>query len=161
MMTFIGFWIPTNISPARISLPITALLALITQQIQSDLNVSYVYALQVWNIVSIVFVFGNLLAFAIALFVMHQAQKEKSRKEESEKGNSSQLLMIEHHSRVALSAQSRPSSLGSQWSRVQRRLVAHFRTNSSYSSVDHVARYLFPILYALFVIIFALYCYHS
>lgn len=51
LMSFCGFWIPTTVSPARTSIPITALLALITQQIQSDLNVSYVYALQIWNIV--------------------------------------------------------------------------------------------------------------
>src|SRR5699024_1079925 len=83
-MTFIGFWIPTTVSPARTSLPITALLALITQQIQSDLNVSYVYALQVWNIVCIIFVFANLLEFAIALYAMHMSQKRKSKHKKSD-----------------------------------------------------------------------------
>lgn len=66
-MSMLGFWIPTQVSPTRTILPITALLALITQQIQSNLNVSYVYALQVWNIVCILFVFANLLEYAIAL----------------------------------------------------------------------------------------------
>ena len=76
-MTFLGFWIPTTVSPARVSLSVTALLALITQQIQSDLSVSYVYSLQVWNIVCIIFVFANLCEFALALYVMHMSHKRK------------------------------------------------------------------------------------
>jgi len=67
IMTFIGFWIPTSIPPARVSLIITALLALIAQQIQAELNVSYVYALEVWTIICIIFVFSTLIEYAIAI----------------------------------------------------------------------------------------------
>src|SRR6218665_3577042 len=80
IMTFIGYWIPTTMAPARTSLQITALLALMTQQIQSDLNVSYIYALQVWTLVCITFVFANLVAFAFALGDMHMSLKRKKRK---------------------------------------------------------------------------------
>lgn len=80
LMSFCGFWIPTTVSPARTSIPITALLALITQQIQSDLNVSYVYALQIWNIVrysvklfiSVWFVFLTTILFSTVLFLFLQ-----------------------------------------------------------------------------------------
>ncbi|KAH9398483.1 hypothetical protein TYRP_018723 [Tyrophagus putrescentiae] len=69
-MSMIGFWIPTQVSPTRTILPITALLALITQQIQSNLNVSYVY-------------------------VMHMAQKRKAVKSavnDAHPGNQSMTL---------------------------------------------------------------------
>lgn len=67
IMTFIGFWLPTSVYPARVSLAITALLALITQEIQSELNVSYVYALEIWTIMCIAFVFGTLIEYAFAI----------------------------------------------------------------------------------------------
>ena len=66
IMTFIGFWIPTQVTPARVSLIITALLALITQQIQGELNISYIYALEVYTIICILFVFATLIEYAIA-----------------------------------------------------------------------------------------------
>ena len=66
-MSFIGFWIPTQGMPARVSLIITALLALIAQQIQGELNISYVYALEVYTILCIVFVFATLIEYAIAV----------------------------------------------------------------------------------------------
>ena len=69
IMSFIGFWIPATIAPARISLIITSLLALIAQQIQAELNVSYIYALEVWTIMCIIYVFATLIEFAIAISV--------------------------------------------------------------------------------------------
>ncbi len=83
VMTFIGFWIPTSISPARVSIAVTALLALVTQQIQSDLNVSYIYSLQIWNATAIFYVFANLCQYALALFVFHMAQKSKRKVKQS------------------------------------------------------------------------------
>ncbi|CAG2104588.1 unnamed protein product, partial [Medioppia subpectinata] len=67
IMSFIGFWIPANIAPARISLIITSLLALIAQQIQAELNVSYIYALEVWTIMCITYVFATLIEFSVAI----------------------------------------------------------------------------------------------
>lgn len=134
-MSMIGFWIPTQVSPTRTILPITALLALITQQIQSNLNVSYVYALQVWNITCCIFVFANLLEYAIALYVMHMAQKRKAVKSavnDAHPGNQSMTL----------------------W----RRVCRHFRTTSRSSSVDLVSRWLFPLTYGLFIFFFIVYC---
>ncbi len=47
---------------------ITALLALITQQHQSsEVNVSYVIAMNVWMIMCITFVFFGLIEYAIAI----------------------------------------------------------------------------------------------
>ncbi|OTF76131.1 hypothetical protein BLA29_004306 [Euroglyphus maynei] len=141
IITFIGFWIPTNISPARTALPITALLALITQQIQSDLNVSYVYALQVWNIVCIVFVFANLLEFAIALYMIHRDQEQKSKEQHTTSiwnavnGNQSQ--------------QQRP--------KLKQRMSKHFQTTTRHAQIDVYARYIFPLLFFLFILTFTIY----
>ena len=161
-MTFIGFWIPTAISPARTTIPITALLALVTQQIQSDLNVSYVYALQVWNIVSIIFVFANLLEFAIALYMMHQVQKYKTHRDanngrfpEMYRTNIENGFSIEDRKPVVRTVWSL------KWRKIKRRLREHFRSSSRNSSVDIISRYLFPSLYFCFVTLFTVYCiYH-
>lgn len=131
LITFIGFWIPTNIAPARTVLPITALLALITQQIQSDLNVSYVYALQVWNIVCIVFVFANLLEYAIALYIIHTTDHKK------DDSNCKQKF-----------------SKDNNWKNI---FWNHFQTTTRNSNIDIVSRYLFPTLFVIFIIIFSLY----
>lgn len=69
VMSFVGFWIPTNAYPARVALVITSLLALITQQLQSsaEISASYVVALNLWMIICITFVFLALIEFAFAI----------------------------------------------------------------------------------------------
>lgn len=167
LMSFCGFWIPTTVSPARTSIPITALLALITQQIQSDLNVSYVYALQIWNIVSIIFVFCALLEFAIALYAIHMNVKRKGKKKKCD-----DVMNNVHHK----SDKNRPLALNiddvskgnshelSKWHKAWRRLKSaiynHFRSTTRHSFVDHVSRYLFPLSYFLFILVFVLYCFY-
>lgn len=151
--SFIGFWIPTAISPARSTLSVTALLAMITQQIQSDLNVSYVYALQVWNIVCIIFVFANLAEFALAMYVMHAVQKRVNR----------QMSIDPKFTEMGLANGGAPRPEVStvwqhHWRRIKHRLRMQFRTNTQHSSVDIIARYLIPPAYFAFVIVFALYC---
>ncbi|KAH9426093.1 hypothetical protein DERP_007033 [Dermatophagoides pteronyssinus] len=149
IITFIGFWIPTNISPARTALPITALLALITQQIQSDLNVSYVYALQIWNIVCIIFVFANLLEFAIALYMIHCDQELKSKKQDPP----STLTMWndgkDNTGNGQQQQQHRPT--------LKRRMSQHFQTTTRHAQIDVYARYIFPLLFFLFILTFTLF----
>jgi hypothetical protein len=66
-MSFAGFWIPTSSSPARVTLIVTTLLSLIAQQIQNELNISYIYALEVWTIVCMSFVFAVLIEYVLAI----------------------------------------------------------------------------------------------
>lgn len=148
VITFIGFWIPTNISPARTALPITALLALITQQIQSDLNVSYVYALQIWNIVCIIFVFANLLEFAIALYMIHCDQEQKSKKHDPPPS-----LSIWNDDKENVNNQQQQR----QRSTLKRRMSQHFQTTTRHAQIDVYARYIFPLLFFLFILAFAFY----
>lgn len=160
VMTFIGFWIPTTVSPSRTTLPITGLLAMITQQIQSDLSVSYVYALQVWNIVCIIFIFANLLEFAISIYVYHMSQKKRSSKD---KKNNSELLK-EKVNQATLRIQL-PNEVSSTqprtifwWTNLKAKLRNHFRTTNRNSSIDYISRYLFPFAYFVFVLAFTINC---
>ncbi len=169
VMTFLGFWVPTSVSPARISLSVTALLALITQQIQSDLSVSYVYSLQVWNIVCIIFVFANLCEFALALFVMHMKQKRKAklfRRMHSNQSNGASCpavsiavpnskLVADSHNMTDERKRTFSSSQARYWQRVRTKIAKHFRSTSRHSWVDYVARYVFPLAFFLFVASFA------
>lgn len=157
IITFIGFWIPTT--PARTSLPITALLALITQQIQSDLSVSYVYALQVWNIVCIVFVFANLLEFSLALYEMHMFQKRASavaskNTNNNDDNNNNNNNQNKQENDEDNGERNKKNINVTQWRRLNIVFDRHFKTTSRHSSVDMISRYLFPITFFLFVIIF-------
>lgn len=184
-MTFLGFWIPTTISPARVSLSVTALLALVTQQIQSDLSVSYIYSLQIWNAVAIFYVFANLCQYALALFVYHMAQKCKRKQKQSFRRmtsktstksgaveleiNAFELPTIAEEGGGRLGVQTESSKarapvlvflattklqLRRRWRAIQTRLRLHFGSTTRHSSVDYVARYLFPISYFFFVLAF-------
>lgn len=160
ILNFLGFWIPTTVSPARVSLSVTALLALITQQIQSELNVSYVYSLQVWNTVCIIFVFASLCEFALALFNLHMVQKRKA-KVFKRMYSTSPLSPIPKAAKPADSENPffppQNSSPNSRfWRRFKSKLAKHFQTTTRHSSVDYAARYLFPITYLIFVAFFAI-----
>lgn len=48
-----------------------------TQQIQAELSVSYLYSLQVWNMVCISYVFAALCEYSLALYVMHMVVKRR------------------------------------------------------------------------------------
>ncbi|XP_054162498.1 glycine receptor subunit alpha-2-like [Oppia nitens] len=87
IMSFIGFWIPPHITPARISLIVTSLLALIAQQIQAELNVSYIYALEVWTIMCIVYVFATLIEYALAISWTQSLDTNNINKKQSFKTN--------------------------------------------------------------------------
>lgn len=160
VMTFLGFWIPTSVSPARISLSVTALLALITQQIQSDLNVSYVYSLQIWNIVCIIFVFATLCEFSIALFVMHMMQKQRSKafkrmhSNQSTNGGASVSVALQMPNGND-GKRENASERVRYWRRIKTKIAKHFRSTSRHSWVDYVARYVFPLTFFLFVTVFA------
>ena len=160
VLTFLGFWIPTTVSPARVSLSVTCLLALITQQVQSDLSVSYTYSLQVWNIICILFVFASLCEFALALFIMHMVQKRKAKVFKRMHSNQSvngkaPVSLVRMESKVEIPERDLPDHVR-YWRRLKAKLAKHFRTTTRHSSIDYVSRYLFPILYFTFVIAFTL-----
>ncbi|CAL1292873.1 unnamed protein product [Larinioides sclopetarius] len=70
-MSFITFWIPAEAYPARVTLSVTSLLTIVTQQYQNAMpSVSYVVALNIWMLSCIGFVFCSLLEYAFVVSVM-------------------------------------------------------------------------------------------
>ncbi|RWS20667.1 cys-loop ligand gated ion channel-like protein, partial [Leptotrombidium deliense] len=63
MASFASFWVPVTSYPARASLVVTSLLALITQQLQitSDIKTSYLVAINIWTNLCTTIVFLCLL----------------------------------------------------------------------------------------------------
>jgi hypothetical protein len=150
-LTFIGFWIPTSAYPARVALCITALLSLITQQYQTSLNVSYIYALSVWMMICISFVFASLVEYSFAIsdwsekIVISKAQYSIS-------GNTSPV-----HERIKSNGQipgdeseEKKSWLNSLKSFFLRLLNPNQRNNS----VDMISRVVFPSSYLFVTIIY-------
>ncbi|XP_054720098.1 glycine receptor subunit alpha-1-like [Uloborus diversus] len=71
-MSFVTFWIPAEAYPARVTLSVTSLLTIVTQQYQSSMpSVSYVVALNIWMLSCIGFVFCSLLEYAFVIAVMN------------------------------------------------------------------------------------------
>ncbi|GBM93752.1 hypothetical protein AVEN_190390-1, partial [Araneus ventricosus] len=71
-MSFITFWIPAEAYPARVTLAVTSLLTIVTQQYQSAMpSVSYVVALNIWMLSYIGFVFCSLLEYTFVVSVMN------------------------------------------------------------------------------------------
>lgn len=73
VMSWISFWIKPEAIPARITLGVTSLLTLATQNTQSQQSlppVSYVKAIDVWMSSCSVFVFLSLMEFAIVNIYM-------------------------------------------------------------------------------------------
>ncbi|XP_064081764.1 uncharacterized protein LOC135198175 [Macrobrachium nipponense] len=73
VMSWISFWIKPEAIPARVTLGVTSLLTLATQNQQSQSSlppVSYIKAIDVWMSSCTVFVFASLLQFGIVNYFM-------------------------------------------------------------------------------------------
>lgn len=65
--SFVGFWIPSHSYPARVTLIVTSLLSLITQQVQTvHIYASYIISIHIWNNICTTFVFFGLIEFVMA-----------------------------------------------------------------------------------------------
>lgn len=134
ILTFLGFWIPTTAYPARVALTITALLALIAQQSQEDLNVSYIYAMSVWMFICISFVFATLIEFALAVCV-------------PQKANNSYL----DHNQVIHPNVETHHKADNSLIKIMKFVV---KSNSQNNSIDMFARILFPVLFVVFIFVY-------
>lgn len=177
LMSFVGFWIPTDSYPARIAIVVMSLLGLITQEIQTsgEINASYVVALNIWYIGCITFVFLALIEFAFAMLHFHKIAQ-----------NTTQSLYHRMNSmtNTRLSAQMNPDGgmcvipcnqqdnslkmnglsvstrrseeLNPNWAKilVQKLLSSQSRNQNR---VDIVSRKIFPFSYTLFIIMYIFY----
>lgn len=79
-MSFAAFWMPCEALPARVTLSVTSLLSLVTAQYNAHMpSVSYVVAMNVWMIISILFVFLGLVetALIVACTAKHKKGAER------------------------------------------------------------------------------------
>ena len=135
ILTFLGFWIPTTAYPARVGLTITALLALISQQSNDDLNVSYIYAMSVWMFLCITFVFATLIEFSFAICVSQNAINN------SDDNQNNQIIDTNN-------SENKNSLIK----------VMNFimKSNSRNNSIDMYSRIIFPTIYLIVIIIYTI-----
>ncbi|XP_067133053.1 glycine receptor subunit alpha-2-like [Centruroides vittatus] len=78
VMSFVTFWIPATAYPARVTLGVTSLLTIVTQQYHNTkFSVSYVIALNVWMLSCIAFVFFSLLEYALVISFLDKQREIK------------------------------------------------------------------------------------
>ncbi|CAL8100234.1 unnamed protein product [Calicophoron daubneyi] len=75
MVSWLSFWVNVDSAPARVPLGLLSLLGILTQAISVSSNlprVSYIKAIDVWMIFSIIFVISVLVEYALALTVLRR-----------------------------------------------------------------------------------------
>lgn len=161
IMSFVGFWIPTDSYPARIALVVTSLLGLITQEIQSsgEINASYVVALNIWYIICISFVFLALIEFGFAMF--HFQKKNQLNCQSLYQKLNLQRQSLETASDLPFSI-TRPSHTtksqpirhdDQHWMRLiaQKLIATNLRDGNA---VDILSRRLFPVSFAICIALY-------
>nr|AGV21041.1 glutamate-gated chloride channel subunit 2 isoform 2 [Schistosoma mansoni] len=79
MVSWLSFWVNVDSAPARVPLGLLSLLGILTQAISVSSTlprVSYIKAIDIWMIFSIIFVIGVLVEYAIALTILRRKQCE-------------------------------------------------------------------------------------
>lgn len=79
MVSWLSFWVNVDSAPARVPLGLLSLLGILTQAISVSSTlprVSYIKAIDIWMIFSIIFVIGVLVEYAVALTLLRRKQIE-------------------------------------------------------------------------------------
>ncbi|XP_067132640.1 glycine receptor subunit alpha-2-like [Centruroides vittatus] len=75
-----SFWVEIPAAPARVTLGITTMLTLITSEksVREKLpKMSYVHALDIWNVVCTAFIFASLVEYAMVNYIYHKDKRRK------------------------------------------------------------------------------------
>ncbi|XP_054707122.1 glycine receptor subunit alpha-3-like [Uloborus diversus] len=81
--SWLSFWVEIPAAPARVTLSMTTMLTLVTSEraIREKLpKVSYVHALDIWNVVCTGFVFASLVEYALVNYIYHTDKRRKKNK---------------------------------------------------------------------------------
>ncbi|KFM72637.1 Glycine receptor subunit alpha-3, partial [Stegodyphus mimosarum] len=80
--SWLSFWVEIPAAPARVTLSMTTMLTLVTSEkaIREKLpKVSYVHALDVWNVVCTGFIFASLIEYALVNYIYHKDKRRRKR----------------------------------------------------------------------------------
>jgi anionic glutamate receptor len=104
IVSWVSFWLDASAVPARVSLGVTTLLTMATQNSainQSLPPVSYTKALDVWTGVCLTFVFGALLEFALVNYTSRSDQHREAVKKQRLRWELEQAAALEAAAAVA------------------------------------------------------------
>lgn len=80
--SWLSFWVEIPAAPARVTLSMTTMLTLVTSEkaIREKLpKVSYVHALDVWNVVCTGFIFASLVEYALVNYIYHKDKRRRKK----------------------------------------------------------------------------------
>ncbi|GFU28405.1 glycine receptor subunit alpha-3 [Nephila pilipes] len=80
--SWLSFWIEIPAAPARVTLSMTTMLTLVTSEraVREKLpKVSYVHALDIWNVVCTAFVFASLVEYALVNYIYHKDKRRRKK----------------------------------------------------------------------------------
>ncbi|XP_067133028.1 glycine receptor subunit alpha-2-like [Centruroides vittatus] len=146
-MSWISFWIRPEAIPARVTLGVTSLLTLATQNTQSQSSlppVSYIKAIDVWMSSCTVFVFMSLMEFALVNYFMgYTGANQMMRGYSTEDMEEKILRRLSGEYKRRLSALPPP--------RIQRTCCGDLDVALA---IDHFSRYFFPLSFVILNIVY-------
>nr|WMV64455.1 cys-loop ligand-gated ion channel subunit [Pardosa pseudoannulata] len=80
--SWLSFWVEIPAAPARVTLSMTTMLTLVTSEkaIREKLpKVSYVHALDIWNVVCTGFIFASLIEYALVNYIYHKDKRRRKK----------------------------------------------------------------------------------
>ncbi|XP_074650853.1 glycine receptor subunit alpha-2-like [Tubulanus polymorphus] len=150
-VSWISFWINAEAIPARVSLSVVTILAMITQS--SGINaalpkVSYVKAIDVWVAMCQIFVFAALIQYAFISMLIREeikpVQFKQIRKKKPANGDAEEMRMMDQSKKT--DDERHPETKISDSKRTARRL-------------DFMSRWLYPTAFLVFNIVYwIVYC---
>jgi anionic glutamate receptor len=104
IVSWVSFWLDASAVPARVTLGVTTLLTMASQNSainQSLPPVSYTKALDVWTGICLTFVFGALLEFALVNYTSRSDQHREAVKKQRVRWEQEQAAALEAAAAVA------------------------------------------------------------
>ncbi|XP_022251200.1 glutamate-gated chloride channel-like [Limulus polyphemus] len=173
IVSWVSFWLDQNAIPARVSLGVTTLLTMATQT--SGINaslppVSYTKAIDVWTGVCLTFVFGALLEFALVNYASRSHMQKQAVKQQRKWDIEHSSLDNDHVEGGAAAFAMKPlvHRCGDINSDKAHRCEVHMKPPKSINPckawlnkfpsrskrIDVMSRILFPLMFALFNLVY-------
>ncbi|XP_078375408.1 gamma-aminobutyric acid receptor subunit beta-1-like isoform X2 [Oculina patagonica] len=153
ILSWVGFVLPRDTPPARVTLAVTAVLTIVTilTMLNSSIaKVNYVKKIDVYLICCFLFVFASLVEYSIILLVSSQVKKMQKRQDENET-----LCSNEEYSRESDTHSSSVLTHSRKGIRTAMNFVkTRIYTVSFVAALDDYSLYGFPVVFALFNVVY-------